>query len=307
MLSNTKNMKKLLFSLTISVLTAFTLFAQQTPEFQTTIYVMDLNGNMDSVVIGYDINATSFFGLDTQFGETDISTNLWDSIFEVRASADFGNPETYQSKKIINENNCNSLFTQGGGGVVLSIRTHTPIVITWNMQDFQDNCVDSSVVVEDEVFFQYPFLNYYRESYMAKRPNHGSTFDLPNYFYSYYQGNIEGGGTDTIYNVFIALIDDMYDYTSTNEQKQIQEQTKVFPNPTTEAFTIALPENYYSESVKVVDITGRMIYESIEKSNKINVPSADWAKGIYFYQVQLEDGVLPAPIARWVSGKVLKD
>jgi hypothetical protein len=61
------------------------------------------------------------------------------------------------------------------------------------------------------------------------------------------------------------------------------------------------------------DITGRQIYQSIEKSNQINVPSADWAKGIYFYQVRLEDGILPAPqrpdysgIARWLSGKVVK-
>jgi hypothetical protein len=292
-----KNMKKLFW---IILFLPSLLFAQQTAEFETTIYVMDLNGNMDSVIIGYDINATSFFGLDSQFGEIDISTNLWDSVFEVRTSSDFGNPETYQSKKIINEDNCNSLFTPGGGGVVLSIRTHTPIVITWNMQDFQDNCIDSSVVVEDDVFFQYPFFNYYQESYMAKRSNHGSTFDLFGYNYSYYQGNIEGGQTDTIYNVFIALIDDMNDLVNIREKKYLQQQTNVFPNPTTEAFTIALPENYYNESIKVFDITGRTIYESTEKSNQINVPSADWAKGIYFYQVRLEDGIV-------TSGKVLKE
>jgi hypothetical protein len=194
---------------------------------------------------------------------------------------------------------CNSTFAKLST-LILSIRTHTPVVFTWNMADFQDDCRDSSAIVDDNVFFQYPQLNYFYESYMSKRPNHGSTFDLPNYNYSYYQGNIEGGGTDTIYNVFIGFIDNINDLVSTNEQKQIQQQTKVFPNPTTEAFTIALPENYYSESVKVFYITGRTIYESTEKSNQIKVPSADWAKGIYFYQVRLEDGIL-------VSGKVLRD
>ncbi len=109
------------------------------------------------------------------------------------------------------------------------------------------------------------------------------------------------------FTMFLLVLLNINDLISTNEQKQIQQQTKVFPNPTMEAFTIALPENYYSESVKVVDITGRVIYESIEKFNQIKVPNADWAKRIYFYQVRLEEGVLPAPIARWVSGKVVKE
>jgi hypothetical protein len=47
------------------------------------------------------------------------------------------------------------------------------------------------------------------------------------------------------------------------------------------------------------DITGRQIYQSTERNNQINVPSVDWAKGIYFYRVRLEDGIL-------LSGKVVK-
>jgi predicted esterase len=82
---------------------------------------------------------------------------------------------------------------------------------------------------------------------------------------------------------------------------------KIFPNPVTNTFTIQLPESYYSESVQIFDITGRQIYQSTERNNQINVPSVDWAKGIYFYRVRLEDGILPAPTARWVSGKVVKN
>jgi hypothetical protein len=284
----------------------------QIPEFETTIYVMDLNGNIDSVIIGYDVNAT--FGIDAQFGEVDITNQPWDSILEVRVAPSY-NKDNQLGKKQITKSFCdpNYPFGRGAGVVTLSIRTHTPVAISWNMQDFQNECIDSSTIVDDDVFFEYPGLNYFYESYMAHQGVHGSTFDLFGYNYSYYEGNIEGGGTDTIYNVFIGFIDDMNVLISTNEQKEIQQKTKIFPNPMTEQFTISLPENYYSESVKVFDITGREVYQSIEKSNQINVPSVDWAKGIYFYRVRLEDGILPAPqrpdysgIARWVSGKVVK-
>jgi protein gp37 len=290
-------MKKILFIL-IGIITINTLCAQQTAEFETTIYVMDLNGNMDSVIVGYDSTASAY-DIDPQFGEIDITNQLWDSILEVRVSPWFFK-DSKLGKKQIMKSYCSPdyLFSRGAGVVTLSIRSHTPVVIFWNIQDFQDDCRDSSIIVDDDVFFTNPFLNYYQESYMAKRPNHGSTFDLPGYNYSYYQGNIAGGGTDTIFNVFIGFIDDIN--TNTNEQKQIQQQTKVFPNPTTEQFTIQLPENYYSENVQVFDITGREVYQSTGKSNQINVSSVDWAKGIYFYRVRLEDGIL-------VSGKVVKD
>jgi hypothetical protein len=273
---------------------------QQTAEFETTIYVMDLNGNMDSVIIGYDSTATSFFGLDAQFGEVDISNQLWDSILEVRAIIDYNSSQVFNTKRTINQKDCENPFGAGAGGAVLSIYSKTPVVISWNMQDFQDNCIDSSVVVEDEVFFNNPYIPYYRESYMANRPNHGATFDIPNYNYSYYQGNIEGGGTDTIRIVYIGLIDDMDVFSNTNKQKQIQQKTKAFPNPTSDKFTIQLPENYHSESVQIFDITGREIYQNTEQNNQIEVPSSVWAKGVYFYQVELEDGL-------FVNGKIIKN
>lgn len=292
-------MKKIFIIILGLVLTNL-LHAQQTAEFETTIYVTDLNGNMDSVVIGYDSTATSFFGLDVQFGEMDISNQLWDSTLEVRAIIDYNSSQVFHTKRTINKKDCKNPFGAGAGGAVLSIYSKTPVVLSWNMQDFQDDCIDSSVVVEDEMFFQYPYIPYYRESYMAHEANHGATFDRSSYNYSFYQVNIEGGGTDTVYNVFIGLIDDMDKLSSTNNQKQIQQQTKAFPNPTSDKFTIQLPEDYYSESVQVFDITGRQIYQNTEQNNQIEVPSLAWAKGVYFYRVELEDGL-------FVNGKIIKN
>lgn len=274
------------------------LTAQQTAEFETTIYVMDLNGNMDSVVIGYDATATSD-DIDIQFGEVDITNQPWDSIFEVRVSPLF-HKDNLLGKKQINKSYCNANnpTSRGAGIVVLSIRTRTPVVIMWDIQDFQDECRDSSTIVDDETFFQYPFLGLGR-SLMAQRSNHGSTFDLPLYNYSYYQGNIDGGDTDTIFNVFIGFVDVLNTLVSTEQQKELQSKTKAFPNPVIDNFTIELPEGYFSESIQIFDITGREVYQSVEKLNQLNVSSATWAKGIYFYKVQLDDGIV-------VSGKVVK-
>ncbi|MFK7949166.1 MAG: T9SS type A sorting domain-containing protein [Saprospiraceae bacterium] len=290
-------MKEIFLLLIIKIAFIYSLSAQQTAEFETTIYAMDLNGNIDSVVIGYDAAASD--DIDTQFGEIDITTQPWDSTFEIRVSPKF-NKSNKLGKKQIAYYDCP--FNGPGVRVAqinLSIHANTPIVFTWDMQDFQDDCIDSSAIVDDNTFFLYPFLGLGR-SMMAQRPNHGSTFDLPNYFYSYYQGNIEGGGTDTIFNVFIGFIDDIDDLVSTEQQKELQSKTKVFPNPMMDNFTIELPESYFSESVQIFDITGREVYQSVEKSNQINVSSMNWAKGIYFYKVQLEDGII-------VSGKVVKE
>ncbi|MGB1121748.1 MAG: T9SS type A sorting domain-containing protein [Saprospiraceae bacterium] len=61
-----------------------------------------------------------------------------------------------------------------------------------------------------------------------------------------------------------------------------------------------LPESYFSESVQIFDITGREVYQSVEKANQIDVPSATWAKGIYFYKVRLADAII-------TSGKIVKN
>jgi len=42
------------------------------------------------------------------------------------------------------------------------------------------------------------------------------------------------------------------------------------------------------------------VYQSVEKSNQIDVPSATWAKGIYFYKVRLADAII-------TSGKIVKN
>ena len=59
------------------------LLAQSVPRFQMPLYFEDAVGNRDTIIVGYDENA-SFDTLNPQFGESAIDLPF-DSIFEVRA------------------------------------------------------------------------------------------------------------------------------------------------------------------------------------------------------------------------------
>ncbi len=297
-------MKNLLFVL---LFTTDFCFGQQlqTPEFEFTLYVHDLSGNMDSVVIGYDSLAMDYiFGtngltgvyFDTAFGEIDISNQPWKN-FEARVGNELYIEQSLSKVKIQNYY-CKQSFGASGFQVPILVKTaNSPVYVTWDSYLFTDDCRDESAFANSGLYYVYPYL--YAHTDMVSAFNFTPDFNTnPNSAHHIIVNTI-GGVQDTAFYFFINIADEV-EVSNTKQQKQIQQQTKVFPNPTTEAFTIELPENYYSESVKVVDITGRTIYESTEKSNQINVSSADWAKGIYFYQVRLEDGIV-------TSGKVLKE
>jgi hypothetical protein len=274
------------------------LSAQQlTPLFQTTIYLEDTLGNRDSVIIGYDENEQQNF-VNPNFGEVDITNVPWDSVFEARVMpySAFENV-LKQSKKQIEYYPCDQYL---GMLYTIAIRLTTPfspLIIRWESTDFSsDLCRTGSFIVESPMYFSEPNPQGYGQVYLMNGSTYGTSWAADGAKYQF--NAFDESGNQVLINTFVFVI--AKNYPISTHSQILQQQTKVFPNPTTEAFTITLPENYYSESVKVFDVTGRTIYESTEKSNKINVPSVDWAKGIYFYQVRLEDGFL-------VSGKVLRD
>jgi hypothetical protein len=272
------------------------LFAQlQTPQFETIIYLEDTLGNRDSVIIGYDENEQQNF-INPNFGEVDITNFPWDSVFEARVMPNYAN-NLQQSKKQIEYYPCD-LYLRMFYTIGVRLTTpFSPLIVRWKSTDFSsDLCRTGSFIVESPMYFLEPNPQGYGEVYLINGSTYGSYWAADGAGYGFF--STDENGNQVLINTFVLVIAKNYP-TSTHSQA-LQQQTKVFPNPTTEAFTITLPENYYSESVKVFDITGRTIYESTEKSNQINVSSADWAKGIYFYQVRLEDGIV-------ISGKVLKE
>ncbi|MCF8417129.1 MAG: hypothetical protein K9G40_12865, partial [Crocinitomicaceae bacterium] len=101
-------MKKLLiFAISFSNL----LFAQE--EFSFELYFEDALGNKDTLILGYDSNATN--GIDPLFGELNMTGQPWDNTFEVRAGNGYlGEPDfplninnfDYQTKKQIKFKDC---------------------------------------------------------------------------------------------------------------------------------------------------------------------------------------------------------
>ena len=280
------------------------LLSQQTAQFETTIYLEDTLGNKDSVIIGYDVNETFQF-MNPNFGEVDITNLPWDSIFEARVLPRFTNNQN-QSKKHIKYSNCNNTTTNLVNGEFASVEftiavrlttPYSPLIIRWNNNDFaNDICRRGSFIVESPMYFNEPNPQGFGEVYMINGSTYGTLWGGGGAGHGFYA--VDEAGNQAFVNAFIISIAKNYP-TSTIEQ-QIQQESKIYPNPTTDNFTIELPESYFSESVQIFDITGCEVYQSMEKLNQINVPSATWAKGIYFYQVRLDDGIE-------VSGKVVKN
>ena len=277
------------------------LFGQlQTPNFQTTIYVEDAFGNIDSVIIGYDATKTPN-QIDSNFGEIDMTNVPWDSVFEVRLISSEIYAPTYQLKKQIEFNDCDGVNIIYGSSIyTVAVKAKTydaPFTILWKSEDFVDQCRSESGLAESII----PLLLTPQIDFITVLLNENG--DSSNILWTELYGNwdfqaVDEAGDSAYLRTFIFVIQNgIPTMTSTIELNQ---QTKVFPNPTNDFFTIELSENQYSENLRIVDVTGRIIYESVEKSNQIKVVSSDWTKGIYFYQIRLENGIL-------VNGKILKN
>ena len=91
-------MKNLIF-----LLLFFPLIGLSQPEFSFDLYFEDALGNRDTVTIGYDPQATD--GIDAQFGEENIISQPWDSVFEVRIS-DYYDKNAVEEQVSFNSKKC---------------------------------------------------------------------------------------------------------------------------------------------------------------------------------------------------------
>jgi len=171
---------------------------QQTAQWETTIYVEDAIGNMDSVVIGKDVTASKYmnvFGaeyeVNTQFGEEDISHIPWDSVFEVRTAnhveVRFTDPERpfFQSKKAISNlweghlgDDC--IFAAGLPPVLIRA-IHKPVTITWDTTLFDNPCMLRTFIASHHwpsavVEWMYPE---FVEETQCMKTNNSFTTNLP--------------------------------------------------------------------------------------------------------------------------------
>lgn len=93
--------------------------------------------------------------------------------------------------------------------------------------------------------------------------------------------------TNTVMNTLIDIIPSCV--VNINEQLPLDDQVNVFPNPTNNYLFV---ENKYNDTKKIelVDITGKIILKSIEKTNFIDV--SNLRSGIYFIKVYTEKDIV---------------
>lgn len=136
-------MKPIIFL--VALIATFSSYAQ---EFSFELYFEDAVGNKDTLILGYDPMATD--SIDVVFGETNIISDPWDSLFDVRITDKFfirGDSEsdtaTFHTKKQIVNYSCN---TRPHTLSAIDIKAkYWPVTASWNSVLFQDSCLNGSI------------------------------------------------------------------------------------------------------------------------------------------------------------------
>ncbi len=116
-------------------------------EFVFSMIFSDPLGNSDTLVLGYDENATE--GLDEHYGEIDIIDVPWDSLFEVRVThelrqIDAPPIENFHTKKQITNKDCETIYPPVMEIDIKSI--HWPVTARWSQDLFMDSCNRGSLL-----------------------------------------------------------------------------------------------------------------------------------------------------------------
>ncbi|HOI27437.1 MAG TPA: cellulase family glycosylhydrolase [Paludibacteraceae bacterium] len=73
------------------------------------------------------------------------------------------------------------------------------------------------------------------------------------------------------------------------EENSYNDLVSIYPNPARDQFTINMPENTEVESLKIVDMMGRVVYTFDGSINNVDI--SDLNEGIYFVHIYISDGV----------------
>lgn len=137
-------MKTLCFILIISI---YSIANSQEFSFQMTF--TDAIGNSDSLIMGFDENATDT--MDAEFGEINIKDSTLNPVFDVTITNEMKKIATiydtvaiFHTKKQISKKNCET-FSEP---IAIDIKCdHWPVTATWDNTKFtNDSCLEGSVI-----------------------------------------------------------------------------------------------------------------------------------------------------------------
>ncbi len=292
-------MKKLLYVMgAIFMATPLTVLAQATPLFQFTLYAEDSLGNRDSVILGYDLTASSQ-NLNFQFGESSISTPF-DSILDMRAI--HGDDFLRRTSKIIIEDaetlffdsSCTlSAFTK----IVIQAK-YPPLKITYDSTLFPTQSCKNVILSRNwGMFFIEQWWDACGYHCMAGSSGYTEYIGPPPtddplcWNYLKIEKEVQGQGLKELPGLFLATF---YGPGPCNDptfldadQKPVVQGFTLSPNPCSTYFHLETASPESIDQVLVMNVAGQIMSCSIEEhQNGIGVDASGLLGGLYFVLVR---------------------
>jgi hypothetical protein len=265
------------------------IFSSNAQQFSFELYLSDMQGNADTLILGYDVNASD--SIDSQFGEIDILNNPWDSIFEARISpltewmgpVNNHNPQFQLKKQILNFNPkppYNPLTCNSSSPVYIEIYSASgrPFSLKWDSTKFMDSSnFSSGFVFINQIIHQPAFhLNSVDSLVFDNWPTNDS----------YYLSNGE-----TIWLLGFAFIS--YTEVGINEvTKNETENVIIYPNPASEIINIEFKKSLTDKSeIQLFDISGKLFFkQEIINKDRIEIDISHLNSGVYIIEINSENG-----------------
>lgn len=263
-----------------------TFYAQ---EFSFQMYFEDATGAKDTLIFGYDANATD--SIDSNYGETNIITQQISNSFEVRISdliwdnlsaQEFENEQiNFQLKTQIEKKKCNDANPISFVSGISLYNVTYPVKVKWNKSLFQNSCLSNSFITDWHPSFwfdismgneQGPFLMTSLDSIELSYTSH------------HFINNI-----DTTDLLFFKLASSQQGFSNVKEKK-FDVAIDTYPNPVINDINIELSKETYNNfdniSCKVLNMLGteiitKKIDKNIESISTNNLPSGLYILGFY--------------------------
>ncbi len=261
-------------------------------EFSFTMSFMDAVGNSDTLIFGYDNDATD--SVDAEFGEINIINMALDSLLDVRITNEWKvrtwYTHQYQSKYHLKKQVVKTDCMKWADPVSIDIKcSHWPVTAKWDSNLFiEDPCRVGSVFtsLHPGLWWDVGTPSTLYQCLLSKHIEVTFTSNADEYFYSGDVGEDSyiNSDHDTISVFWIALgTTAIYSYIN---QEPYQNSIILYPNPSHDDIRLNTGNNITVRGIEVFDLTGRK-QDVVIYNNEIDVSKL--VKGFYCLKIMDTD------------------
>ena len=280
------------------LLAAYSLSAQQAPQFTMPIWFEDAIGNRDTIWVGTDVAASSQ-QINPQFGEVEL-TAPFDSVFEVRGV--HGDDPQWRTSKIIIE------YTDSGGWCLLPGHTrimihalHWPVKISWDTMLLKQiaPCHENIILTP---FATPSLMQYWYETpvpmyCMMVREHVYESFGYDDHFYAFHllqqSFMVAGQGMQTVNGLYYTgFYDAPHCYTTLSDSpaQRLSGRLRIFPNPATDILQLDIEHPAEALSMSILDATSGKALLWRTEAGKGGWDISALPAGLYLLLVKMKDG-----------------